>query len=73
MLKDKKLIKQVINERARIRMRAMNKLYRLLKSATREWEDESEVMKSNPLKSNIVDQIRDYFNFVNKVYYSEKS
>ena len=69
MLKDKKLIRQVINERARIRMRAMNKLYRLLKSAVRDWEDEMDSMKSKPLKSFIIDQLREYFKLIDKVIF----
>ena len=67
MLKDKKLVRKVINERARIRMKAMNKLYRLLKSAVRDWEDEMDRMKSKPLKSFIIDQLREYFKLIDKV------
>ena len=67
MLKDKKLIRKVINERTRIKMKAMQKLYRLLKSAVRDWEDEMDRMKSKPLKSFIIDQLREYFKLIDKV------
>jgi len=63
MLKDKKLIREVLDEKAKLKMECLARLYRLLKSAVREMRDS---VKSKALKAFIVNQLREYYRMVDK-------